>query len=243
MPVPLIVIGAVILFFVLLLLLRLHIVVTLRDEVGLSIRILFIKIRILPRKTVKWKNYSPEKAARIAAKKAKKEARKAAKKAAKEAKKKANEALPPEERPKKTTLAEKLRMVRALCAALFRKTHKHLRLHAARLQLRIATGDAAKTAVLYGVVCQSLCYLLALLDRITRLRAAEPDVAVTADYLSEKSCADVRLDLSVRVGGAVLILFSVAFAYLKAKADRKQRRKEKEKKAAKAAREKSAQKG
>ena len=243
MPIPVIVIGAVILFFALLCLLRIRIILTLNSEVALAVRVLCFKIPVLPRrKKVKWKNYSPKKAAKIKAKKAKKEAKKAAKRAAR---KKAHErdGSSPEATKKKTTLLEKLRLVRALCAALFRKTHKHLRLHAARLHLSIATGDAAKTAVLYGAVCQALVYLLALLDRITHLKAAEPEVAVRADYLSEKTSADVRIVLSLRVGGLLLILFSVAFAFIKAKLDQKQRRKQKEKKAAKAAREKQAQKG
>ena len=134
-------------------------------------------------------------------------------------------------------------MIRAVCAALFRKTNKHLRLHAAKLHINVATGDAARTAVLYGAVCQSLAYLLALLDRITRLRAVEPDVAVNADFLGERSTADVRLELSVRLGGALLILLGVMPAYVKAKLDRKQRRKQKERKAARAAGEQASQKG
>ena len=132
--------------------------------------------------------------------------------------------------------------MRALAAALVRKTGKHLRLRAARLHLRVATGDAAKTAILYGAVCQTLSYLLALLDHVTRLKAAEPDVAVTADYLSEKSEADVHLIFSLRLIGALAILFSIAFAFLRTKSEQNAARKQKEKSAAKAARAK-AQKG
>lgn len=246
MPIPLIVIGAVILLFILLFFIRIRIAITLNHEVNVSLRVLFLRFQLLPRrKKVKWKRYSPKKAAKLAAKKAakeaRKEARKAARKAAKEAQKKAKGS--PSAEKKKTTLIEKIRLVRALCAALFRKTHKHLRLHAAKLHLRIATGDAAKTAVLYGAVCQSLAYLLALLDRITHLKAAEPDVAVTADFLGEKPSADIKVILSMRLGGALSVALSVAIAFLKAKWDQKFRRKQSQKNTAKAEREKIAQKG
>ncbi|MBQ8341524.1 MAG: DUF2953 domain-containing protein [Clostridia bacterium] len=240
MPIPLIVLGAVILLVILLCLLRIRVILTLDSEVKAVARVLCFRFSLYPRrKKIKWKQYSRKKAEKIARKQAKQEAKRA-----KKAKSHRKDGAPTEHNEnQKATLPEKLRMVRALCAALFRKTHKHLRLHTARLHISVATGDAAKTAVLYGVVCQTLAYLLAMLDRITRLKAAEPDVAVTADFLGERSSADVRLVFSLRIGGAILILFSVILAYLKAKADRRQRRKQKAKKAAMAARAKAAQKG
>lgn len=242
MPIPLIVIGAIVLFLILLFALRVRIAIVYKDDVSLTAQILCFKIRLFPRKKkVNYKHYSPKKAERIAAKKARKEAKKAKKKAAKKAKREAQHALPPEKR-KKATLPEKITLVRALATVLIRKTGKHLRLRAAKLHLRVATGDAAKTAILYGAVCQTLSYLLALLDRVTRLKAAEPDVAVTADYLSEKSEADVHLIFSLRVIGALAILFSVIFAFLRTKGEQSAIRKKKEKSAAKAARAK-AQKG
>jgi hypothetical protein len=114
---------------------------------------------------------------------------------------------------------------------LIRKTRKYLRLHAARLHIRVATGDAAETAVLYGVVCQSLSYLLALFDRVTRLKAVTPDVSVTADYLAEKPSADVKLVFSLRVFGAIAILFGVAFSYMRTKIKRTNHKKRAAKKA------------
>ena len=247
MPTPLIVIGAVLLFFVLLFSLRIRITVAYREEVSLTLGFLCFRLRLLPRKKgVKWRRYSPKKAERIARKKQEKEARKAAKKekkkAAKKAKKAAEKALPPEKKKRKATVAENIGLVRALVAALFRKTRKHLRLHAARLHLRVATGDAATTAVLYGVVCQSLSYLLALLDRITKLKAAPPSVSVCADYLAEKTHADIQITLSLRLWGALAAACSVAFAFIKTKQDQKHTRKIKGKSTAKAARAK-AQKG
>ena len=244
MPIPLIVIGGVLLFFLLLFALRIRISIVLHDHVRVTLRILCLRIRVFPReKKVKWRRFSQKKAEKLAAKKAKKEALRAARKAAKKAKKEKNKHLFAEGKKEKMTLVEKLILVRGLAAALIRKTRRKLRLHAARLHVRVATGDAAKTAVLYGVVCQTLSYLLAGLDRVTRLKAAEPDVSVTADYLAEKPSADIKLDFSLRIWGALVILLSAALAYLRTKQEIKLRKKQKEKAARKAERAKAAQKG
>ena len=105
-----------------------------------------------------------------------------------------------------------------------RKTGKHLHLHTARLYIAVATGDAASTAILCGAVSQSLSYLLALLDRVTRLCSKPREVAVFPDYLSEKSRADVKLVFFLRVGGAFALLFSFALAFLRAKLQNKNRK-------------------
>lgn len=227
MPTPLVVIGAILLFFALLLLLRIRLTIVLRDEVRLTLSILCLHICLFPRKPkkVKWRKYSPKRAAKIAARKAKKEAKQAAKKA----KKAAEKHIATTERPQeKMTLAEKLMLVRALTATLLRKTHKHLKLKVARLHIRVATGDAASTAILYGAVSGVLASLLALLDRVTVLHAKKPEVTVFADYLSEKPSADVKLVFSLRVWEAFAILFAAAISYLRAKAAQKNARKRKQ---------------
>ena len=213
MPTPLIVISAIFAFFALLLLLRVRLTVTLRDDVVLTLSVLFVRIRLFPRKEkkVRWRNYSPKRSKKLAERKAKKAARKAAKKAKKQAKKHSDAE---QKKKKPTTLTEKLILVRALCATILRKTGKHLRLRAARLHIRVATGDAATTAILYGAVSGVLASLLALLDRATVLRARSPQVAVIADYLSEKPSADVKLVFSLRIFGILSILVSTALTYL-----------------------------
>ena len=243
MPIPLIVVGGVLLLFILLFSLRIRIQIRLRNEVCVTLRILCFSIRLFPKKKkLKWKRYSPKKAKRIAEREARKRAKKAARRAAKKAKKEQEKHLIAEGKKEKTTLSDKLILVRGLTAALIRKTGKKLKLTAARLHIRVATGDAAKTAILYGAVCQTLAYLLAGLDRVTKLKAEEPEVSVIADYLAERPSADVKLEFSVRVWGAFSILVSAALAYLKT-TQRIKTAKKKKRKAAKAAGAKSAQKG
>ena len=121
--------------------------------------------------------------------------------------------------PKKKTrtLKEKLRLARALLRMLIRRTKKHLRLHAARLHIRVATGDAATTAIAYGAIAQSTAYLLGALGEVTRLRADSDDVCVVADFTGERSAADVRIVLSIRVWGALATMLGVVLSYLRTK--------------------------
>lgn len=232
MPVWLIVLLAVLAFFVLLFLLRVRVELTASDaEVCLRLRVLCFSFRLYPGKRVNPRSFSPEKVKKREAKKAKKAARKAAKKAKKEAKKaieKKKQTAPARKAPPAhgapMTLGEKLTLIRKLLAALFRATGKHLYLRAARLHIRVATGDAATTAIAFGAVSGGVSLILTVLDRFTVLHAAPPDVAVTADYLGEKSHIDVRLLFSMRIGGALCVLFSVALAFLRARRAQKEKR-------------------
>ena len=102
-------------------------------------------------------------------------------------------------------------------AALVKKTGKHLHLHTARVNIRVATGDAATTAILYGAAAAALSYLLTALDGVTRLHAGEEKISLTADYLSEKTTAEVKLIFKLRLVFALALLFSLALTYLKTK--------------------------
>ena len=225
MPIPVIILCAVLLLLVFLLTLRVRITVRVGERTRVELRVLFLRFRLYPKRK-KLKAYSQRKLERIRRRKAKKATKKALKKQKKKAKKKA---LAQSEDKKPKTLRQKIRFARGLLAAILRRTHKHLRLHAARLHVLVATGDAATTAVAYGAVSQSMSYLLALLDRITKLKAAEPDVLVAPDFTSEKSHVDIHLVLSMRVFGALCTLFGVIFSYIGDKLNPKQKKKRKHK--------------
>lgn len=213
MPIPLIVLCAVLLFFVFLLSLRVRLTVRAGDTVTLDLKILFLHIRLFPKKKkIKPRDYSPRRLERAK--------KKAAKRAAKKSKKKQKHQKEHTSTPEggvKLTLRDKVTLVRALCAVVIRRTHKHLRLHAARLHVRVATGDPATTAIAYGAVSQSVAYLLAGLDQVTRLKAVEPDVGVYADFLGEKSRIEANVTFSIRVWGALATAIPVLIAYLNKK--------------------------
>ena len=223
MPIPVIVLCAIALFVVLLLSLRVRLTVRAGDAVVLDLRILFLRLRLFPRKKrIRPRNYSAKRLERIK----KKEAKRAAKKEKKKQKHQKEHA--PSESDVKLTLRDKIALVRALCAVLIRRTHKHLRLHAARLHVYVATGDPATTAIAYGAISQSVSYLLAGLDQVTHLKAAEPDVGVLADFLGEKSRIEANITFSIRVWGALAIALPLLITYLNKKRTLKSARRKKQ---------------
>ena len=213
MPIPLIVIGGILLLLLLLLALRVRVIILYEDEVVLRLKLLCFGLTLYPRKP---------------------KLKKRAKKKTKKQKKKPDKGHRYGEK-KKRSLGDKLRLVRALTAVLIKKTHKHLRLHAAKLHIRVATGDAAKTAILYGAVSGTLSYILALLDKVTKLKASVPDVDVFPDFLGERPSAEVKIVFSLRVWGAFAILFGAVLAYFKVKINKKRFNDKTKKHAAKAA--------
>ncbi len=209
MPTAWIVILCVTAGIALLLFFRVHLTVTWKTRVRVTVRYLFILFPVFPKK-VRWRRYT--------AKRAEKERRKAVKqkeKAAAHAAEHKKESKDGKEPKKPYTFRENLQLVRALAAALVRRTGKHLRLHAARVHLYVATGDAATTAVAYGAVSASLAYLVAALERVMKVRARRGNVRVVADYLSETPRADVKLHFSVPLGSALALAISLALTYLK----------------------------
>ena len=223
MPTFLIVILAILFLLVLLLALRVRLVITCGEAVRLRLLFLCFSVTLFPRqkKRVRFSKHTPkgvEKRKRRAEKKRAKKAQKAEKKAKKDALDAAKKAHEPKGKP---TLRDNLALARALVSALVRKTNKHLRLTAARLHIRVATGDAATTAVLYGSVSASLAYLLAALDRVTDLKAKPRDVSVFADYLADKPAVDMKLVFSMRVWGALSLLFSAAITFLRTRRGQK----------------------
>lgn len=216
----LIVIGVLALLIAGILLLRATVTIKYLDEFALTVRVLFLKFRILPAKERKIDpdDYSPRKFRRIIRKKekkAEKRRRKAEKKAAKKAKKKAKA----EEKAKRSgkvlvkkkrslsDIVEIVELVGELLTVFVKRFAKHLRIKVARLHITVASDDAAKTACMYGAVSQGVAYILELLDRVTNLKyKSDSDVYVAVDFSAQKPSADIEISFSMSVGQLLDIL-------------------------------------
>ena len=142
--------------------------------------------------------------------KAEKEAERKRKKQEKQGKKPAKKAGPePTPNPK-----ENLDMILAILKRAYALTKGKLRFDFRKLHLRIATGDAASTAILYGVVLQSAAYLLQWVqDHYNEIHRRKGDMTIEPDYLSEKSSIDLDLRLQVRGVRAIPIGLGLLHAY------------------------------
>lgn len=106
-----------------------------------------------------------------------------------------------------TNLPEKLDMVLALLKELYAQTHGKIRIRVKALHISVGTDDAAKTALLYGVVLQSVSCLVGWLDTsFNRLRHRDGEMSVTADYLSGKCHANIDIVCGISLLRGVIIL-------------------------------------
>ncbi len=112
-----------------------------------------------------------------------------------------------------TNLPEKLDMVSALLKELYAQTNGKIRIRVKALHISVGTDDAAKTALLYGVVLQSVSCLVGWIDTsFNRLRHRDGEMSVTADYLSGKCHANIDIVCGISLLRGVIILLRMLSA-------------------------------
>ena len=213
----LIVIGIIVLFLAFLLTLKATVTIVYDGEVKLFVRVLFLKIKILPAKKKKYpRSMSAKKARKLKEKREKKLAKKAIKKARKKQAKEDQKIAQKKgevKKEKKTPgeILDIIWLVSNLIKAVVGKFFSHLRIKIARIRLKIATGDAATTAITYGAVTEAINVLFPIIDQIKTLKTPQnKDIDISADFCSEESEIDIEVSFALRVWH----LFSVLFAAL-----------------------------
>ena len=75
-----------------------------------------------------------------------------------------------------------------------------LRVKIARVHIVVGGPDAAKTALTYGVIAQSVAYLMELLSNKTKMsRKDDTSVSVVPDFLATKTTADLLIIFRLRL--------------------------------------------
>lgn len=213
-------ITAAIIAFILLF--KFKITIAYADDLTLTVTLLGIPIRILPAKEKKvrvWR-YSlrrmrkkDAKRRQALAKKAKSDREKAAQKKQRKAEQKKAQKGQPKAPP-----GGIIHMVLELVKVIFSRFGRHLRIEMTRLRLVVATGDAAQTAILWGVICPAVEALLEVLDRITNLRTVKScDIDVIPDFAADSFKADISIAFSLRVWHLFDIAFRALFSFIKHK--------------------------
>lgn len=111
-------------------------------------------------------------------------------------------------------IKEKLEMIFALLKQLYRNTNGKFRLHIRRMHIRVASDNAADTAVLYGIIMASTsCILQWLQDHFIPILRKEGSMQIQADYLSEKPQVDIDMTCSIRLYRALGIVIRMMIAY------------------------------
>ncbi len=180
-----------------------------------------------PKRLEKCKN--PEKVLQRELKKQQKAAEKAAKKAAlkrqkakakKELKKqkKEQQKAQAQEQPKgpKPNFKENVEMIIALLKKLYRVTKGAFHFHFRRMHVAVGTGDAAKTAVTYGVIVQSASYLLNFIEStFSHLKRRYGDMTIYPDYTASKTTVDIDIVCKIKIRKLISIGVGMALAFLK----------------------------
>ena len=135
-----IVLGILLCLF-LLLMLRIRVVLTCDTEVRAELCILFLHFRLFPRKKkkIRIRDYSSKRYKnRLKKKRSEKEKKN-----------------PPKKEKNKLPLRQRISLFVSLFDGIYQRFLRYFRIDIAKLRIDVATGDAAKTAILTGVISQS----------------------------------------------------------------------------------------
>ena len=201
------ILSGVLLLLLLLLFLPVHLSLIYSDKLSIKLAYLFFNFSLYPKeKKVRLSDYTPRK---IRKKKRKIRKKRQLEKATLKVKKK----------PQKT-LKQKLRQVR-LILHILKNTYAGIlsavRVRVHRLYITVATDDAAKTALLYGVAAQSTAYLMEVLGDFTKTTAKRGAVDVVADFCGSESTLDAAIVFSVTPFSILVLGIRAAFLFLKYK--------------------------
>ena len=187
----------ILLFIALVLCLRVNLRIAYTDELIVYIRVLFFKYHLIPTQKIKFNKKAYEK------------------------KEKKKESAPKttikttSEKSKSPTLLENISLISEIIKVALKAFAKHLRVKISKMQVIIATPDAAKTAVLYGAASGAIAGILEIIDSYTNLKKLKKcAVTVDCDFLSEKSTVCIDINLSISGWGLLLTLIKSLFKFI-----------------------------
>ncbi len=201
------------LLIIFLLFLKVRICISYEEELSVKVKVLFLNIPIIPQKEKKIK--------KLSAKKHKKQQEKLAKKSQKNEEKKQLKKQHKEAAPKKKlseTVTEVLDLVKIVLNDVIPTFGKHLKIEIVKLYIRVSSNDPANTAVTYGVVSQSVAYIVELLSNVTNVDVKKPhSINVFPDFFSEKSEASINITFGLRVWHALSVGLKFVIGFIKSK--------------------------
>ncbi len=218
-----------ILLFVLLFTVHANLIIDMKDEMALTVKVLGIPIRILPKKQKKYnlKHYTLKKIRKREAKEAKKQAkaaRKKAEKAAEKAKKKAAEqkltkaqkkALKKRKKAAQPAITDLVPLAGQTAKLFFSHFFGKLHIQMARIHIKVGGGDAAMVAISYGVITNAVGGLVKLLQTICDVDSLKKaDIVVEPDFTSNKIEFDCHVTFRMSLGNVVWAAIKAGWHFL-----------------------------
>lgn len=123
-----------------------------------------------------------------------------------------------DEPSQKLSLSDNIYIIRDVSRVFLNRFAKHTHVKVAKIYIRVATDDAAQTAILYGAVSQAVACLIEVLDSVTNLDKIEKaEIDVEPDFLSEKTEAKINVTFSLRIISILDIQIRTLLRYIKAR--------------------------
>ena len=198
------ILGILILLLAALCLLRISFDISASEELSVKLNILGIKIPLYPQNKKRVclarfkKGYPTQKPKKEKAKTEKPRTKKSEK--------------------EKIPLGDQITTIVSLIRLLFSRFFRHLRLDVSRILVTVGGEDAAKCAITYGVVSQSVAYLLEFLDQNLNIhKRRKGEIDVRCDCTTDRVSYDIFLSASLTVWQILDIGISLAYNYFKGK--------------------------
>lgn len=118
------------------------------------------------------------------------------------------------EKTKKNSLVENIKLIAQLVSSLLHFCAPYMRVNLAKLHIKVASNDAAKTAILYGAVSGATACLIDNIDEFTKLnKLKRKSVIIEPDFLSDKTEAKINISLSISLFGALATVIKMMLKY------------------------------
>lgn len=115
---------------------------------------------------------------------------------------------------KKKSVLETLGLIKEILATVIPKTAKRVKITSTRIIVNVGSDDAAKTALLFPAVNGAVLALVTYLDNKNKFTGLDrSNIAVRADFLSNKLTADIEISFSLRLWHIAEILLAAALKY------------------------------
>ena len=215
------IICGVLLFFAFILFVPIGIELCYDGEIAVSVRVLFFRYRLIPKKQKKinLRKFTKKRFERMLAKEKKKAAKKAAKKQKKDAgedKDTEEKADATEKKRKSPKIVSDLWQMRSLLFGTLRRFVGRVRTERVRVRVIIGSDNAAESALIYGAASNVAVDIQEILRAKTNMRR-ECEIALGVDFTSETTVADVYMRFAITIASVIATAAGFAVGYVKYK--------------------------
>ena len=199
---------------VLLLFLKVRLCLIYEDDFSVKVKVLIFNIPLFPQKKKKTKTRAYSKKA------LQKKQDRLNKKAEKKKKKQKPEppADPAEEKSKSEKLKDILGLIKMVLENVMSPFGRYLKVEIIKMHITVGNDDPAKTAVMYGGICQAASYVIELLSNLTNVDVKRKNsIDIRPDFFEGKTTAKINITLGLRVWHALSLAIKFFMGYLKHK--------------------------